>query len=262
MKKADSLGYQLAFYKVSDEFILLLHDLGYEFTKVGEAGIVQLQKNGQSPYTERIEFKKLHNEGYRYFYYAKLPQELVEDCQKISDEWLKGAKEKHFSVGHFEKSYLFSSGVGVVINGTGEVISFITQQPVNRQMVSFDLIRTRTNVPPMIVNYLIANQLDEYQRQGFLKADIGLAPLAKVGDSEFSFWEERIMNLIYQYGDLFYDFQTTVQSKKIFVDSWQPRYFAYRKNSSFILAAIQLLLLIGKGKSRGATLADEMIKEL
>lgn len=260
--EADRLGYQLSFYKVSQAFILILHDLGYEFTKVGEAGIVNLQKTRQLPFSERLEFKKLRNEGYRYLYYPELPEELFEECREVSEEWLGGEKEKHFSVGNFDKAYLMNSGVGLAFDPRGKVIGFITQQPVDETSVSFDLLRMKKEVPSMLANFLIANQLDEYRHQGFATANIGMTPLVRVGDSEFSFWEEKIMNIIYRYGDRFYEFQTSRQSKEIYVDGWEPRYFAYRKNCSFIIAAGQLLILIGKGKSKETTIAEEVIMRI
>lgn len=259
MKDADSLGYQLAFYKISEDYILILHELGYDFTKVGEAGIVDLQKSSQPAFAERIEYKKLINEGYRYQYFPKLPEELLEACQKISDDWLGGEKEKQFSVGRFELEYLTSSGVGLVLDANSSVVGFITQQPIDAEVVSFDLLRLKKDAPAMLGHFLIANQLDEYGRQGYLQANIGMAPLVRVGDSEFSFWEERVMNIIYRYGNRFYKFQTTEQSKELYVDGWESRYFAYRKTSGFMIAAIQLLLLIGRGKTKGPTIAEEVM---
>lgn len=259
MAEADRLGYQLAFYKVSEAYILLLHDLGYEFAKVGESGVVNLQPRGRAGFSERIEFKKLQNEGYQFTYFAELPEEFLQDCREISEEWLAGEKEKQFSVGRFEEDYLTSSGVGVALNSKGEAAGFITQQPIDKESVSFDLLRTRKDAPAMLSNFLIASLLDEYSRQGYQIANIGLAPLARVGDSSFSFWGEKLMNVIYRYGNRFYEFQTTQQSKEPYADAWQARYFAYRKNSGFVIAAVQLLLLIGKGKAKGPTLAEEVM---
>ncbi|MHC5246969.1 bifunctional lysylphosphatidylglycerol flippase/synthetase MprF [Enterococcus sp. LJL90] len=258
---ADQRGYQLAFYKISDDYTLILHDLGYDFAKVGEVGVVSLQKSGRLPFGEALEFKKLTHEGYRFQFYQELPAELLASCQNVSDEWLDGAKEKQFSVGRFEDSYLNASGVGVVFNQANELVGFITQQPISQTTVSFDLLRLKKEVPASLANFLIAKQLDVYRSEGFAYANIGMAPLARVGDSEFSFWEERVMNIIYRYGSFFYEFQTSQQNKEYYVDEWQSRYFAYRSNSSFILGAGQLLMLIGYGKARGAGLAEEVLRE-
>lgn len=256
---ADQYGYQLAFYKISDAFTLILHDLGYDFTKVGEVGVVNLQKPSQAPFAERLEFKALESEGFRFQYYAQLPEELLAKCAQISDEWLDGAREKQFSVGRFDANYLKASGVGVVFNPQNDLVAFITQQPINQTAVSFDLLRLKKTAPANVTNYLIAKQLDVYRNQGFLSANIGMAPFARVGDSEFSFWEERVMHIVYRYGSFFYEFQSSQQLQESFVDRWPSRYFAYRSNSSFILSAGQLLMLIGYGKSRAASLADDVM---
>ena len=68
------------------------------------------------------------------------------------------------------------------------------------------------------------------------------------------------MNLIYKYGNSFYAFQQVTEEKTLYVDYWRPRYFAYMKSSSFLFSALQLLLLIGRGKNKGAALTDEMIE--
>ncbi|MGO3728722.1 MAG: hypothetical protein ACTJFI_07430, partial [Enterococcus viikkiensis] len=68
------------------------------------------------------------------------------------------------------------------------------------------------------------------------------------------------MNLIYKYGHSIYAFQQVTEEKTIYVDQWRPRYFAYMKYSSFLFSSLQLLLLIGSGKNKGATISEEMIE--
>ena len=61
MKKADCLGYQLAFYKVSEKYVVTLHEVGFHFTKVGEAGIADLTAEEVPWINQQLEYQKLKN---------------------------------------------------------------------------------------------------------------------------------------------------------------------------------------------------------
>ncbi|EOL49118.1 phosphatidylglycerol lysyltransferase [Enterococcus phoeniculicola] len=262
MIKADRLGYQLAFYKISEQYIVALHDLGFHFVKVGESGVVDLQKENLPSFTEAIELKRLSNEGYHFTFYPELPSEVYKELESVSKEWLGGQTEKYFSVGRFEEAYLSKSGVGVVRNPTNQLVGFITQQPINEKCSSYDLLRVSANQPGQLPNFLIAHLMEYSRQQGEKEVDLGMAPLVHVGDTQFSFFEEKVMHIIYNYGTSFYAFQDNYEAKSKYVDAWEGRYFAYMKNSRFTLTAGQLLLLIGRGKTKGATVAEEAMIEL
>ncbi|MGM0126254.1 phosphatidylglycerol lysyltransferase [Enterococcus sp. AZ194] len=262
MTQADKLGYQLAFYKISEQYIVALHDLGFHFVKVGEAGIVDLQTANRSLFTETFELKKLANEGIQFTFYPELPSEIYKELIGISEEWLDGQSEKFFSVGRFEEAYLKKSGIGVARDPENKIIGFITQQPINNQFASYDLLRVAKGQPATLPDFLIAHLMDVYKKLGEEKVDLGMAPLVHVGDTPFSFFEEKVMHIIYNYGTSFYGFQDNYEAKNTYVDEWQGRYFAYMKDSRFLLTAAQLLLLIGRGKTKGATVAEEAMIEL
>ncbi|KAF1295282.1 hypothetical protein BAU15_05525 [Enterococcus sp. JM4C] len=262
MTQADKLGYQLAFHKISEQYIVILHDLGFHFVKIGEAAIVHLQKENLPSFTETFELKKLLKEGFYFTFYPVLPSEIYQELKLISTEWLDGQAEKYFSVGRFEETYINKSGVGIVRNPANKIVGFITQQPVNNQVASYDLLRVAKGQPASLPDFLIAHLMEYYKQQGEKEVDLGMAPLVNVGDTRFSFFEEKIMHIIYNYGTSFYGFQDNYEAKNNYVDAWQGRYFAYMKNSRFTLTAGQLLLLIGRGKTKGITVAEEAMIEV
>lgn len=260
MEQADRLGYQLAFYKISEDYVLLLHDLGFHFDKIGETGVTDFTKHPNDVFSDRFEFKRLANEGYQFSYFEQLPTEIFDELEEISREWLNGEKEKYFSVGRFDREYLRTSHIGIARDPENKIIGFITEQPMTQEKASFDLLRFRNNVPNELSTFLKLHLMDELKKQGYQEAFQGMAPFAKVGETSFAFLGERIMNLIYKYGNSIYAFQQVTEEKTIYVDQWKPRYFAYMKSSSFLFSAMQLLLLIGRGKNKGATISDEMIE--
>jgi phosphatidylglycerol lysyltransferase len=202
----------------------------------------------------------LTNEGYQFIYFENLPEEVFEELEEISDEWLNGEKEKCFSVGRFDRGYIETSNVGIARDPQNRIVGFITEQPINKEKASFDLLRFRNDVPNELPTFLKLHLMDELKRQGYCEVYQGMAPLAKVGETSFAFLGERIMNLIYKYGHSIYAFQQVTEEKTVYVDRWRPRYFAYMKDSSFLFSALQLLYLIGRGKNKGVTISEEMIE--
>ena len=261
MKKADCLGYQLAFYKVSEKYVVTLHEVGFHFTKVGEAGIADLTAEEVPWINQQLEYQKLNNEGYHFTWYDQLPEELLLAVSEVSREWLQGAREKHYSVGRFDTTYLLSSGVGIV-RKEQKIVGFITAQPITNEQAGYDLLRTLPDEPVELADYLLANLFVVYQEKGYLEANLGLAPLAKVGETDFSFVQEKVMHIVYNYGNFFYSFQSAYEEKLRYVTRWEGRYFAYMKGSSFVFATMQLFILIGKGKEKTPSFAEEVLTEL
>ena len=124
------------------------------------------------------------------------------------------------------------------------------------------MLRTLPDEPVELADYLLANLFVVYQEKGYLEANLGLAPLAKVGETDFSFVQEKVMHIVYNYGNFFYSFQSAYEEKLRYVTRWEGRYFAYMKGSSFVFATMQLFILIGKGKEKTPSFAEEVLTEL
>lgn len=176
----------------------------------------------------------------------------------VSDAWLDGAFEKNFSVGRFDMAYLLKSGVGIV-TCNGEVVGFITEKPITHKQVSYDLLRVLPDQPVELGDYLLANTFIHFKKRGYHAANFGLAPLVGVGETVFSFFEEKIMHIAYNYGNFVYDFQTIYAQQVRYVDYWEGRYFAFRKDANVFFATAQLFMLIGKGKHKNRSLAEDIL---
>ncbi|RYK80797.1 DUF2156 domain-containing protein, partial [Enterococcus faecium] len=125
-----------------------------------------------------------------------------------------------------------------------------------------DLLRVLPKESEELADYLLANLFIVYGKMGYSEANLGLAPLANVGETDFSFFQEKVMHIVYNYGNFFYSFQSAYEKKLKYVDHWEGRYFAYRKGSNFGFATMQLLSLIGKEKGNVPSLAEEVLTEL
>ncbi len=258
MVAADNLGYQLAFYKISEKFVVQLHDLGFQFAKIGETGTASL---GTAAYLQQEVYRKLSVQGYTFKKYETLPTELLPQLAAVSNAWLNGKGEKYFGNGRFETDYILKIPVAVARNNENQIVGFITQQAISSNWVSYDLLRILPEAPKELANFLVLGMLASWEQAGFKKVDLGMVPLAQVGAGPFAFFEERIMNIIYRYGNAIYNFQDNFSGKQKYVTHWEGCYFAYLKGSNFYLAAAQLLRLIGRGKNKGPTLVEEVILE-
>lgn len=266
MDKADLLGYQPVFYRVGESYTMILHELGYKFMKVGEEGILDLSNHHLAPLsiaTDSMELKHLTNLGYTFTMYSgPVSDELFQVLKHVSDEWLGTQKERNFVGGNFSKEYLALGDIGVLWNEKHEVAGFITSKMISEhQMISYDLLRYIEPIPDAAIDFLLTNFIADYQKQGYMYIDLGTASLSNVGETKYSFIEERLINIFYKYGDQMYRFKDTRKEKEAYVTKWESRYFAYFKQSNVIFSFIQLALLIERGKGKAASLVEDVLIE-
>ncbi|MDA9471153.1 bifunctional lysylphosphatidylglycerol flippase/synthetase MprF [Enterococcus sp. 5H] len=266
MDEADLLGYQPAFYRVSETYTMVLHDLGYKFMKVGEEGILDFSNRHLVPLslaTDSMELKHLTNLGYTFtMYHEPVSDELFQALRRVSDEWLVGQRERNFVSGSFDQEYLELSDIGILRNEKNEVVGFITSKIITEnQNMSYDLLRYCDTAPEHTVHFLLTHFIAYYQQRGYNYIDLGTAPLSNVGETKYSFMEERLINIFYKYGDQMYQFKDTRKEKENYVTNWESRYFAYFKQNKVLFVFIQLALLVERGKGKVASLVEEVLIE-
>ena len=249
MKAADRFGYSLVFYETNQEVASLLHDYGFDFIKIGEEGYVDLpgfSMAGKKRRPLRNLVNKFEREGYEFaLLQPPFDAATMADLRSVSDEWLGQEVEKGFSLGFFDEEYLQRQPIAVVKNQYGRLVAFANIMPMEEGVLSIDLMRHRHDGVPSGVMDILFIKLFEYgQQNGYQRFDMGMAPLANVGNSEFSFLEEKIAHLIYEYGYRFYSFQGLRSFKNKYVTQWYPKYIAYRKKSSLVTTMIQLFAVV------------------
>lgn len=262
MNQADLLGYRVVFYRISDEYVMTLHDLGYHFMKVGEEGTVCFKDALPSRLSkESTVTRKLANLGYTFhFYQEPVSNEIFEELKRVSNDWLGTNKDKNFISGRFDRMYLDLAGVGLMRNSKQEIVGFITEKKIQTgKEVAYGLLRYSSEAPAETADFLLIHFIDTFKHLGYPTVDLGVAPLANVGETKYSFFEERLINILYNYGYLIYEFQDKRKAKEQYVTSWSSRYCAYPKQSNALFTFIQLLLLIGRGRRKKVSLVDEVM---
>ena len=245
MHDADLAGLRPVFYEISESLTLRLHEMGFDFIKVGEEGHVDLTTFslvGKGHRGERALVNKFRREGYT----CEIQQPPFSDkdfaaLQAISNSWLGEQTEKGFSMGFFDRTYLDEAPIAVMKTAAGEIVAFANLMPTgDRKMTSIDLMRESHAAPSGIMDGLFVYLFELCRDQGYSAFNLGMAPLANVGVSNFSFIEERAAHLIYQYGSSVYSFQGLRAYKEKYVTTWQPKYLAYRRRASLILSLIHI----------------------
>jgi phosphatidylglycerol lysyltransferase len=231
-----------AFYQVSQEHLPDYHALGFSFFQLGEEGFVDLA--GFSIKGDKGKtFRAVMNQSAR----AGLTFEIVPaaganeddatkaffaEIQSVSDAWLgeKSVAEKRFSLGFFKESYLRECPIAIV-RKTEEgkpprIVAFANLlATAGKKELSVDLMRFRpTDMEDM--DFLFVNLMQWGQTEGYETFNLGMSPLAGVGEEAFAKPLERAARLLFLFGEHFYNFRGLRRFKEKFHPRWEPRYLA------------------------------------
>lgn len=255
LELADLYGYTLVFTGIDGDIIPELHDLGYEFMKLGTDAYVQLDKFslvGNKNKSNRQAIGRITKAGYTFSVIEpEYSDELFNELKDVSDEWLKGKVEKGFCVGFFDKDYLNMDKIAIVKNSEGEIKGFANIMPMyDGETISIDLMRFKKIELNGIMDYMFANIFEYGKENGYKYFNLGLAPLADVGRTRHAFLREKIAYQIFTYGNFIYSFKGLKRFKDKYATHWEERYVAYKKGSSVIITIIQLMLLLLKERSK------------
>jgi phosphatidylglycerol lysyltransferase len=243
-------------YQISPQLIPLLHDRGFVFFKLGEEALIHLDRftlEGHGGKLNRQALKRAERDGltFRVMQQDEVRQRLSE-LRSISDDWLrsKHAAERYFSVGFFDEEYVrrFPSAV-VEDKATGRMLAFATlMEGAGRQELSVDLMRYRSDGPG-VMDFLFVSLFLHAKAAGYQRFNLGMAPLASVGDQRGAHLPERLARVLFQRGESWYNFQGLRQYKQKFDPEWVPRYMAYRSIWELPVAITSVSALVAGGWS-------------
>ena len=153
---------------------------------------------------------------------------LLAEVKAVSDAWLgtKNVREKGFSLGFFDASYLANFPLAVV-RRHDEIIAFANLWlGSDQEELSIDLMRFRPESPRGIMDFLFVNLLLWGQEQGYQFFDLGMAPLSGMENRPFAPVWHRIGAFVFRQGEHFYNFEGLRAYKQKFNPLWEPRYLA------------------------------------
>jgi phosphatidylglycerol lysyltransferase len=222
------------FYQISPEWIPLLHDRGYHFFKLGEEAIVPLDRvtlQGHAGKMPRQFLRRADRDGltFRVLAPADVAGRMTE-LEDVSAHWLRAKQviERQFSIGYFDPDYLARCPCAVVeTKDDRRLLGFanLLEGP-RRAELSVDLMRYRTD-GPSVMDFLLTSIMLYGKDAGFRSFNLGMAPLASVGEQRGAHLRERLASLLFRRGEHWYNFQGVRFYKQKFDPEWLPRYLAY-----------------------------------
>jgi phosphatidylglycerol lysyltransferase len=251
-KLADLYGYVPVFTAIDQNMMPVLHETGYEFMKLGEDALVDLTKftlEGRKMKSVRNALSRVEKEEYS-FEIVKPPftDEFFNELKEVSDEWLSGRQEKGFYIGFFDKEYLGKQPIAIVKNKENKIKGFSNLMPMydNNKTLSIDLMRFSHDTCNGIMDFMFVNLFKWGQEEGYERFNMGMAPLSNVGRSKYSFLSEKVAAQIYSHGQNFYSFKGLKKFKEKYCDIWEGKYMAYRKKTSILTTALQIIIVAEK----------------
>jgi phosphatidylglycerol lysyltransferase len=239
------------FYEITPRYLPYYIELGFSLLKIGEDAIVNLEKFtmlGHDRSSMRNTLNRLNREGLTFEVLEKDQTESVlSELKTISDDWLedKNAREKGFSLGYFNETYLCRFRTALIRDSSGKILAFsnLWESPGQKQ-VSIDLMRYTRNTPPGLMDYLFIRLIQWAQESGYKTFDLGMAPFSGLPDKTLAPLWNRLGSTLFKHGENFYNFQGLRQYKDKFDPHWEPRYIALQGGLTVPRTLLDLTSLI------------------
>jgi phosphatidylglycerol lysyltransferase len=245
------------FYQVSLDWVPALHDRGFDFFKLGEEALVPLDRftlDGPAGKLNRQILRRGERDGLSF---SVLPREAIAphlpELRAISDDWLqeKAVRERQFSIGFFDGEYLLRFPCALVRRVDGSIVAFanLLEGPASEEL-SIDLMRYRHTAPRGVMDFLFVSLMWHGRLAGYHHFNLGMAPLASVGEAREAHLRERLAHLLFQHGETWYNFRGLRAYKQKFEPEWVPRYMAYERSWEWAAAITHVSALIAGGWQR------------
>jgi phosphatidylglycerol lysyltransferase len=237
-----------AFVSTFPDYLNFYREAGFHALNIGSEAIVDVQSfslAGNDGKNLRAAINRQKREGYRTeVCYPPHSPELLQGLRAVSDEWLQGrhGKELRFSLGWFDDAYLQSCPIMVIRGPDESICAFanITPEYQNPEG-TIDMMRHRKTAPPGTMDALFIALFEWTKAQNYGTFNIGLCPLAGVGEAKDDPATERAVHFLYQHMNRFYNFKGLRAYKEKFHPRWEPRYLVYYGATSLPAVALALV---------------------
>jgi phosphatidylglycerol lysyltransferase len=174
---------------------------------------------------------------------------LLERLRSVSDAWLetRNTREKGFSLGFFDETYLKQFPLAVVYFA-GEIVAFANVwQGAGKEELSVDLMRFTPDLPPVMMDYLFVELMLWGQKEGYRWFNLGVCPLSGLENRRLAPASRRVGAVIYRHGENFYNFQGLRAYKEKFEPEWTPVYLACPGGLVLPRVAANIVALVSGG---------------
>ena len=228
-------GWPAALLYTRPDWLPIYEAAGLRALKIGSEAIVNLERfcteTNHSKQFRRNK-RRLIEDGFSFSRHAPPhPAELVQELEAVSREWLSlpGRRERSFALGSFTHDYAGRTSFFVVRDWAGRIVAFVNETPAYRPgMATIDMMRHRADAPHGIMDFLFDNLFCLLRDQGLQRFDLGLAPLAGVGEHPDSTTEERVVRQLFDLLGRFFPMAGLRAYKAKFDPEWEDRYLVYQ----------------------------------
>jgi phosphatidylglycerol lysyltransferase len=244
-------GGRPVFYGVAPHGLALYAEQGLGLYKLGEEARVSLAEwSLDAPEQKKLrrDVRLAERAGLSF---EILPPDgaraLTAELRRVSDAWLahKRTREKGFSLGRFDESYLANFPVAVVRRG-GAIVAFANLwSSGDRDELSVDLMRYVPGAAPGLMDYLFAHLIRWGAAEGYRWFNLGMAPLSGL-DARSWAWA-RAGALVYAHGEAFYNFRGLRRFKEKFRPEWRPRFLASPRGLALFGVLADVTALVSGG---------------
>lgn len=237
LELCDANGWTVAFHQVTGAARPLLEDAGLSLMKIGEEAIIDVRTwrpDGTAYKSMRSALRRVERAG---LVVEALPTPIdaatMTELRAVSDAWLcaGGHRERTFTVGRFDPTYLRSTPVVVVRHpgadgADGAIVAFANITPTYRSADgNFDLMRRRPDAPNGVMDALFVHLIHRFRDEGRAGMNLGLAPFANITDDAPA---DRVLRTLYRRGEQSFHYQGLRQFKAKWQPRWEDRFLAYR----------------------------------
>ena len=228
IKEADIYGFEPVFYDVSQNFANLLHDLGYDYLKLGYEALVDLEQGSSTE--EQADLSSQLQATYR-LQWQKPPylDDLLADLESLADKEASGQE-------FFSKYYLDHSKLLVAFDQQGQAVAAMAVYPKNKSVLAYDLLGLKPDASQQLLSWMHLEVMLHGKNHGFKYLDLGLKGKAQAPDNRYQLLDERLAAFIYNSG-------TKNDAKKLPGTLKADRYLAYRKRTSVAVTSCLYLAL-------------------
>lgn len=252
-ESCDNNNVRCVFYQISNDYLPFYIDLGLSFLKLGEEAVVKLN-NFTLEGSHRADLRQALNKGKRNgTEFSIIPASdihtVMDELELVSKSWMKGksSEEKGFSLGYFDRTYLGNFDCAIVkVNSEIVAFSNLWKGGTGKQL-SVDLMRYSDKAHNGIMDYLFVEIMLWGQANGFQEFYLGMAPLSGLEVHTLASSWHKIGNLIYRFGENFYNFEGLRHYKEKFEPEWEPRFLACKGGVHVPAVLLDTTVLISGG---------------
>lgn len=228
-------GWRAGFHQVSGEHLSVYEALGFQWLKVGDDAIVDIENftlTGSAMKEFRNTVNRLDRLGYRVERVdPPLAEPLLADLERISDHWLEipGHRERQFTLGRFEHWYVRATPAYVAFDADGHAVAFLNLVPsYDPALATVDLMRRTPEQINGLMDYLFVKVFLDLKTRGIRSFSLGMAPLSGAGGGAAISLDERVLHWALKRMPFLFRADSLRRFKAKYATAWKPRYAVYQ----------------------------------